>query len=278
MGGGHGRGDLADHLVRVVRLQRPGGEHSGQLDGVGKPLVHDVDEVVLLDGVEDLDEARVAEQRRGTGGGQHRPGARVVRGQDVHADGAAQLLVHGAPAAESVQTGDALFQTVPSGQFVAAVQFGVRCRLGGLRSRRSRVLCPPCLRPVPPPPRRPWPCPPWRSAACRRCCLPRRRQPCSVPPPSFLPPHPLRAVDSRASEAKPIVPTVRRYARHTVADDGCARPPLSAPGVRAPCRPVSSAPRCASVGGDEEDPEQDSTAAEPGRERSDDALAEVHMP
>jgi hypothetical protein len=48
----------------------------------------------------------------------------MVRGKDVDADGATKLLVHGTPAAESVQTGDALFEPVPSGKFVAAVQFG----------------------------------------------------------------------------------------------------------------------------------------------------------
>ncbi len=63
----HGARDLTDHLVGVVDLQRTGGEKSGQLGGVGQPFVDDVDEVVLLDGVEDLDEARIAQQRRGAG-------------------------------------------------------------------------------------------------------------------------------------------------------------------------------------------------------------------
>lgn len=124
VGGGHRGRHLADHLVGVVRLQRPWCEERGQLDGVGQPLVDDVDEVVLLDGVEDLDEPGIAEQGGGAGRCQDgtRPG--VVRGQDVHADRATELLVHRAPAAESVQTGDAFLKPVASGEFVAAVQFG----------------------------------------------------------------------------------------------------------------------------------------------------------
>lgn len=121
--GGHGLGDLADELVGVVRLQRPVGEHRGELGGVRQPLMDHVDEVVLLDGVQDLDEPGVTQQRRGTGGGQHRPAPGVVGRQDVHADGAAQLLVDRTPAAESVQTGDALLEAVASGKLVAAVQF-----------------------------------------------------------------------------------------------------------------------------------------------------------
>ena len=84
----------------------------------------DVDEVVLLDGVEDLDEARVAQQRGGAGRGQHGTGPSVVRGQDVDADGATKLLVDGTPTAETVQTGDALLEAVASGEFVTAVQLG----------------------------------------------------------------------------------------------------------------------------------------------------------
>src|SRR6201999_967078 len=34
---------------------------------------------------------------------------------------------------------------------------------------------------------------------------------------------------ARCPTPKPIVPTVRRYARHTAADDGCAPTPASAP-------------------------------------------------
>ena len=124
VGGGHGLGDLADQLVGVVRLQRPGGEQRGELGGVGQPLVDDVDEVVLLDGVEDLDEAGVAEQRGGAGRRQHGAGPRVVGGQEVDADGAAQFLVDRTPTAETVQTGDALLEPVASGELVAAVQFG----------------------------------------------------------------------------------------------------------------------------------------------------------
>src|SRR5690606_42164535 len=60
--GGHGRGDLTDHLVGVVDLQGAGRQERGQLGGVGEPFVYDVDVVVLLDGVQDLDEAGVAEQ------------------------------------------------------------------------------------------------------------------------------------------------------------------------------------------------------------------------
>ena len=192
--GGHGLGDLADELVGVVRLQRAGGEQVGELGGVGQPLVDDVDEVVLLDGVEDLHEAGVAEQRRGAGGGQHRPGPRVVGGQDVDADGAAQLLVDRTPAAESVQTGDALLEPVASGELVAAVQF----RWLGLRSPAARVLVGACG--VAAPCRIPSSglrtvvrglarLGGQRLLAARR--WPRRRRPCSVPPPSFLPPHPL---------------------------------------------------------------------------------------
>src|SRR4051812_6495960 len=121
MSGSHRGADLADHLVGVVRLHGAGGDHGGQLDGVGQPLVDDVDEFVLLDGVQYLDEARVAEQRRGTGRGQYRTRPRMVRGQEMDADGTAKFLVHGTPAAEAVQTGDALLEPIPSGEFVAAV-------------------------------------------------------------------------------------------------------------------------------------------------------------
>jgi hypothetical protein len=126
----HGLGDLADELVRVVGLQRAGGEQRGEFHRVRKPLVDDVDQVVLLDGVEDLNEARVAEECRGPRGGQHRAGPRMLRGKEVDPDGPAQFLVDGAPTAESVQTGDALLQTVASGEFVTAVQ--LRRHEGGL--------------------------------------------------------------------------------------------------------------------------------------------------
>ena len=102
----------------------PAARMFAQRGGVGKPLVDDVDEVVVLDGVEDLDEARVAEKGGGAGCGEHRAGAVVARGKDVDADGAAQFLVDCTPTAESVQTGDALLQAVPPGELVAAVQLG----------------------------------------------------------------------------------------------------------------------------------------------------------
>src|SRR5690606_39521401 len=110
--GGHGRGDLTDHLVGVVDLQGAGRQERGQLGGVGEPFVYDVDDVVLLDGVQDLDEAGVAQQGGGACRGQDGAGPCVVRGQDVRPDGAAELLVHGTPTAESVQTGDALLEAV----------------------------------------------------------------------------------------------------------------------------------------------------------------------
>ena len=81
VGGGHGLGDLADQLVGVVRLQRAGGEERGEFGGVRQPLVDDVDEVVLLDGVQDLDEPGVAQQRGGTGRRQDGAGPRMVGGQ-----------------------------------------------------------------------------------------------------------------------------------------------------------------------------------------------------
>src|SRR5690606_7148940 len=118
--------DLTDHLVGVVDLQGAGRQERGQLGGVGEPFVYDVDDVVLLDGVQDLDEAGVAQQGGGACRGQDGAGPCVVRGQDVHPDGAAELLVHGTPTAESVQTGDALLEAVASGQLVTAVQFGRR--------------------------------------------------------------------------------------------------------------------------------------------------------
>lgn len=137
--GRHGRRDLTDHLVGVVHLQRPGGEESGQLGGVREPLVHDVDEVVVLDGVQYLDETGIAEQGGRTRRGQHGPGARVVRGEEVDSDGAAQLLVDGPPTAEAVQTGDALLEAVASGELVPAVQFGWRGLAGFLA--RGVPLC-----------------------------------------------------------------------------------------------------------------------------------------
>lgn len=124
VGGGHRLGELADELVGVVGLHRPGGQQSGELGGVRQPFVDHVDDVVLLDGVQDLDEAGVAEQGRGAGRGEHRAGPRVVRGQQVHAHRPAELLVDSTPAAEAVQTGDALLQAVAPGEFVAAVQIG----------------------------------------------------------------------------------------------------------------------------------------------------------
>ncbi len=133
VGGGHGLGDLLGQLVDVVRLQRPGGEQRGQLGGVRQPLVDHVDDLVLLDGVEDLDEARVAEERRRAGGGQHGAGARVLGRQQVDPDGAAEFLVHRSPAAETVQTGEALLQPVAPGEFVPAVQLWGRDRGGAAR-------------------------------------------------------------------------------------------------------------------------------------------------
>lgn len=65
--GGHGLGDLADHLVRVVHFERARGQERRQLRGVRKPLVHHIDEVVLLDRVQDLDEAGIAEKGGGPG-------------------------------------------------------------------------------------------------------------------------------------------------------------------------------------------------------------------
>jgi hypothetical protein len=48
----------------------------------------------------------------------------MVGGQEMHADGAAEFLVHRTPTAETVQTGDALLEAVTPGEFVSAVQFG----------------------------------------------------------------------------------------------------------------------------------------------------------
>ncbi len=124
VGGGDRVGDLADHLVRVVRLHRAGGEQLGEVGRVGQPLPDDVHQLALLDGVQDLDEARVAEQRGGLGGGQHGAGALVAGGQQVDPDGPAQLLVHGAPAAERLGLGDALLQPVAAADHVAAVPQG----------------------------------------------------------------------------------------------------------------------------------------------------------
>lgn len=122
--GGHRLGELAHELVGVVGLHRPGGQQSGELGGVRQPFVDHVDEVVLLDGVQDLDEARVPEQGRGAGGGQHRAGPRVVGGKQMDPHRPAELLVDRTPAAEAVQTGDALLQAVAPGEFVTAVQIG----------------------------------------------------------------------------------------------------------------------------------------------------------
>ncbi len=120
VGGRDGVGDLADHLVRLVRLHRAVGEQPGQVGGVRQPLPDDVDQLALLDGVQDLDEARVAEQGGGLGRGQHLAGPLVAGGHQVDADGPAQLLVDGAPAAEGLGLGDALLQPVPVADHVAA--------------------------------------------------------------------------------------------------------------------------------------------------------------
>lgn len=137
VGGGHRVGELADELVGVVGLHRPGGQQRGQLGGVGEPFVDDVDEVVLLDGVQHLDEAGVAEQGGRAGRRQYGAGPGVVGGQQVDADRAAQFLVDGPPAAEAVQPGDALLQAVAPGEFVAAVDVG-----GG---RNGLGTCPPAV-------------------------------------------------------------------------------------------------------------------------------------
>lgn len=62
--GGHRLGDLTDHLVGLVHLERARGEESGQLRGVRQPFVDHVDKVVLLDRVQDLDEAGITQQGR----------------------------------------------------------------------------------------------------------------------------------------------------------------------------------------------------------------------
>jgi hypothetical protein len=48
----------------------------------------------------------------------------MVGGQEMHADGAAEFLVHRTPTAEAVQTGDALLEAIAPGEFVTTVQFG----------------------------------------------------------------------------------------------------------------------------------------------------------
>lgn len=122
--GGHRLGDLVHELVGLVHLEGARGEQRGQLRGIGQPFVHHVHEVVLLDRVQDLDEARVAEQRRRACRREDGSCPRVVRGEQVHPDSPAELLVHRAPAAESVQPGDALLQAIASREFVTAVQLG----------------------------------------------------------------------------------------------------------------------------------------------------------
>lgn len=124
--GRHGLGDLTDQLIGVVSIHRACCQQGRELGGVGEPFVNDIDEVVLLDRVEDLHEARVAEQRGGPGRGQHGAGSWMIRGEQMDAHRAAQLLVDSTPAAEPVQTGDALLEAVTSGKFVATVQIGGR--------------------------------------------------------------------------------------------------------------------------------------------------------
>lgn len=106
----------------------------------------DVDEVALFHGVQDLHEARVSQQRRGAGSSQHRAGAGMVGGEQMNAHRAAKLLVDGTPAAESVQTGDALFEPIALGELVAAVQIGrrrdgIRSLLPTVRALRARARC-----------------------------------------------------------------------------------------------------------------------------------------
>lgn len=60
----------------------------------------------------------------------------MIRGQQVNAYRAPQFLVDSPPAAESVQSGDALLEAVASGQLVAAVQVGE----AGTASEPSRSL------------------------------------------------------------------------------------------------------------------------------------------
>ncbi|KDN84156.1 hypothetical protein KCH_39470 [Kitasatospora cheerisanensis KCTC 2395] len=121
VGGGDGVGDLADHLVGVVRLQRAVRQQFAEVPGAGQPLADDVHQLALLHGVQHLDEARVAEQGGAAGGGEDRLGAAVAGREQVDADGAAELLVDGAPAGEGLRLGDALLQPVAAADLVAAV-------------------------------------------------------------------------------------------------------------------------------------------------------------
>lgn len=139
MRGGHGLRDLADELVGVVGLQGAGSEQRGDFSRVGQPFVHDIDEIVLLDGIQDLHEARVAEKGRGPGGREDGTCPGVISGKQMHTDSAPELLVDRTPTAETVQTGDALLQPVASGEFVPAVELGRCC---GLRRLLLALLVP----------------------------------------------------------------------------------------------------------------------------------------
>jgi hypothetical protein len=115
--------ELADELIRLMRLQRPGGEQLVEWNGVGQPLMDDIDQLALLDRVEDLHEPGVTEQGRRACRGKHLTGAGVPGRHHMHPDGTAQLLVDGTPAAEAVEACDALLEAVALGQLVTAVQF-----------------------------------------------------------------------------------------------------------------------------------------------------------
>ncbi|MFD0329662.1 hypothetical protein ACFQZC_19380 [Streptacidiphilus monticola] len=121
VGGRQRIGHLADQLVGLVVVERPIREDLVQAGGVGKPLPHDVEELAVLDGVEDLDETRVSEESGLAGSCQDPLGALVSGGHEVDPDGAAELLVDGPPAGEVSRLGDALVQAVTTGDAISAV-------------------------------------------------------------------------------------------------------------------------------------------------------------
>ncbi len=108
-------GHLLDHPGRPARGQQALGEQPVEGDP-GPPLVDDVDDAVLLGGVEHPQQVAVADQGGGAGGGEHRGGARVGVGEHVHGDVAGEDLVGGPPEAGTLGVVEQVLELEPSRQ------------------------------------------------------------------------------------------------------------------------------------------------------------------
>ena len=107
--------DLLDQPRGPARRQRPLEEHLVERDPVA-PLVDDVDDAVLLGGVEHAQEVAVGDGGGRAGGGEQ-PLGPGVRGVDhVHRDAPGQDQVRGPPELGAVGLGDEVLEPEPSGE------------------------------------------------------------------------------------------------------------------------------------------------------------------